>query len=1098
MLNVLGIMSLGCLIYHLLLTMNRDILYGPFSSFIPSAIQIRLLLAGQVLSGKFHHLFAKSALSKMGVEQSVIEKQRRRERAASNLAYFDHTFVCALETFGPALNIAAPSTLESNYSDAKVIRSFGVNARVCDLIFYPDRCALREATSISKSRLLVEVLYDDLSQITFDHSVSAVKIAWSRDHFIIVNVDNSLEIDSEFTLRLKGRKSPESNAARKCSVEYLGVYAMEKPKPFQRKRGNLSARLPQGSNLPPIVTMRAVATASYRGSGRPSTENYSRRRLLALEHIHCGTQTFRVQSIRGLELAVSNLIVYVTQDYEQISLHNLNSVDAFWFRSWNELLSYEVIDRVHHGGRNNGIKFKFVDTEQEVLIVVSEVRLFMHTTEFFYNLEQERRTGSLKFAKRQTTHGRRVLSVATLFGESPAPEMPKGIREVRDVEGTVVRPAVEAVQGSMSTISSSAARQHFRNMSQNPSSWRSSVNLLGTAQPITGLLRENPVGAAHWSRSCIHNGWLWKKGGLAWTWQPRYVVLYRTAQGHFLCYYTDFSDSPLYSSKNKARNVIDLCRSTFIRPMSSMPEAPTFAFDVCTIDREWTLCPATRQEQQVWLQLITRAIDEDVAVLPDDRLSYVVKARVDPSGQLSLHEYTTCLRISASGVSVDCLDDGHSFREVMFWCYTDFFKWSVVSYHGKIGLNLSIYSSHYSDSRHKQEFLFRSREASLIASAIEFYIEKFVAIMLLWQEGEVGDEEEGGIPAEAPVTDEASESARSDTMNMATDVGCYENNDEVADLLEGYGEEELDKDTQPIVDPFDGLDAPVVLLPAEKTIENLPPTSVEQSMSPPPQRVPSCTVFPITPALQPAHALFRNEILEVSVDETFYSRSHGKLEIYVKSLAPKLESFGLSILNIKTAIGIDDITPGALEHELSRAPLILEAGGSFKMVLMVKCLKPFEGSPSLEFSYVHGSEKYNHKIILPVNVLRFVEPFPMAVEDVRSKWEAMSSREDLEMRGSIRPLNPMTVSELTRKFQKLTNMAVVHEFQTVSDTRSTVAVGTLYTETLGLDGNKVSSGCISALEPVDGSWQSFNLTVRASIGSVARCIYEATKQALET
>jgi len=890
----------------------------------------------------------------------------------------------------------------------------------------------------------------------------------------------------------------KSKAARKCAVEYLGVYAMEKPKPFQRKRGNLSAQLPQGSNLPPLVTMREVATASHRGSGKPSTENYSRRNLLALEHIHCGTQTFRVQSIHGLELAVSKTIVYVTQDYEQISLHSLNSVDAFWSKSWNDLLSYEVVDRVHHGDRNNGVKFKFLDSEREVFIILSEVRLLMHTTEFFYNLEQERRTSSLKFAKRQTTHGRRVLSVATLFGESPATEVPEGVREVRDVEGTVVRPAVEAAQGSMSVILSSAAMQHIRSVSQNPSSWRSSVNLLGTAQPIKGFLRENPIGAAHWSRSCIHNGWLWKKGGLAWTWQPRYVALYRTAQGHFLCYYTDFSDSPLYSSKNKARNVIDLCRSTFIRPLSSMPEAPPFAFDVCTIDREWTLCPATRQEQQIWLQLITRAIDEDVAILPDDRLSYIVKARVDPSGQLSLHEYSTCLRVSASGISVECLDDGHSFREVMFWCYTDFFKWSVVSYHGKMGLNLSLYSSQYSDSRHRQEFLFRSRQASSIASAIEFYIEKFVAVMLLWQEGELGDEEEGGIPAENPVTKEAGESARSNTMNMATDVSSYENDDEVVDLLEGYGEEELDKETQPIVDPFEGLDAPVVLLPAEKAIENLPSTSVEQSLSPPSRNVPDCAIFPTTPAVPSANTLFRNKILEISVDGSFYSKSYGKLEISVKSLAPRLDNFGLSILNVEAIIGTDGITPGALEHELTRAPLILEAGGSFKLLLMVKCLKPFDGSPCLEFSYVHGTERYNHKIFLPVNVLRFVEPFPMAAEDVRSKWEAMSSRKDLEIRGSIRSINPMTASEISFKFQELTNMAIVHEFQKVSNIRSTVAVGTLYTETLGLDGNKVSSGCISALEPVDESYQSFNFTVRASIGSVAHCIYEATKRVFET
>jgi hypothetical protein len=446
----------------------------------------------------------------------------------------------------------------------------------------------------------MEVLYDELTLVVFDHSVSAIKIAWSHDHFIVVNVKNSLELESEFTLRFKGAAlASGSRAARRCAVEYLGVYAMAKPKPFQRKRGNLSARLRQGANLPPLVAMRAVATASHQGSGKPSTEHKSRRTVLALEHINCGTQTFRALSIRGLGNVPSNGIVYATLDHEQICLRLQDMAESFWFKPWTELLRYEVVDREHHGDRHNGIKFSFVDSEHEVFIIIADVRLFMHATEFFYNLEQERRTGSLKFAKRQTTHGRRVLSVATLFGESPAPEVPKGSLEVRDVEGTVVRPVVETVPGSMIAVSSSAALQHFQSMTQSTSSWRSSINILSSAAPAKGLLRENPVGAAHWSHTCIHNGWLWKRGGLAWTWQPRYVALFRTAQGHFLCYYTDFKDSPLFSSKSKARNVIDLCRSTFIRPMSTMTEAPPFAFDVCTIDREWTLCPATRQEQQV-------------------------------------------------------------------------------------------------------------------------------------------------------------------------------------------------------------------------------------------------------------------------------------------------------------------------------------------------------------------------------------------------------------------------------------------------------------------------------------------------------------------
>ena len=43
-----------------------------------------------------------------------------------------------------------------------------------------------------------------------------------------------------------------------------------------------------------------------------------------------------------------------------------------------------------------------------------------------------------------------------------------------------------------------------------------------------------------------------------------------------------------------------------------------------TIEREWTLGAENKANMQKWLQLITRAVDEDVAVLPDDALHFEV------------------------------------------------------------------------------------------------------------------------------------------------------------------------------------------------------------------------------------------------------------------------------------------------------------------------------------------------------------------------------------------------------------------------------------------------------------------------------------------
>jgi hypothetical protein len=49
------------------------------------------------------------------------------------------------------------------------------------------------------------------------------------------------------------------------------------------------------------------------------------------------------------------------------------------------------------------------------------------------------------------------------------------------------------------------------------------------------------------------------------------------------------------------------------------------SFDVATIEREWTLCADNNDDLQMWLQLIAAAVDEDVAIVPDDTLSFYVK-----------------------------------------------------------------------------------------------------------------------------------------------------------------------------------------------------------------------------------------------------------------------------------------------------------------------------------------------------------------------------------------------------------------------------------------------------------------------------------------
>jgi hypothetical protein len=192
---------------------------------------------------------------------------------------------------------------------------------------------------------------------------------------------------------------------------------------------------------------------------------------------------------------------------------------------------------------------------------------------------------------------------------------------------------------------------------------------------------------AYWNKVVMHQGWLQKKGGVSKKWLKRYFVLYRTCMGHILCYYSDYTETALYSETAKERNVID-CRSVvprrcryhhhhhtttiiitiiinphhplihcskveFIRPVSNIPDTPPFAFDIQSIQRDWTVCAADKDDLQTWLQLVSYAVDADVGILPDDEAVFLVKPRHDPTMRLYIDEYSTFLRIHSWGITVE-------------------------------------------------------------------------------------------------------------------------------------------------------------------------------------------------------------------------------------------------------------------------------------------------------------------------------------------------------------------------------------------------------------------------------------------------------------
>jgi len=302
-----------------------------------------------------------------------------------------------------------------------------------------------------------------------------------------------------------------------------------KPKPFQRKRANLSFRS-QGK-LPTLTTMRDQALKSHLGSGRPVASSCSRRIALAFEHVHKGQNWFPLKSVRGdsgvggqanlLRVDAIGIMVFASTSPEPpLASQALLAVP------FEDVALWKVVDKAHKGDDKNGIDLNTTDGQRH-FFVCPEVRLLMYTFQHFWNTYREQ--CDLPLYPR-STHGRAVTTVSTILGEDAPPPEPEGSLELLDSDGSPLRPG--AARAGADASASAGERR------------RSTVTALmgGGPKPVT----VNRAVTNHWESVCMHQGWLLKKGGMAKQWLKRYAALYKTSQGHFLCYYSDVADSPLY------------------------------------------------------------------------------------------------------------------------------------------------------------------------------------------------------------------------------------------------------------------------------------------------------------------------------------------------------------------------------------------------------------------------------------------------------------------------------------------------------------------------------------------------------------------------
>ena len=281
-------------------------------------------------------------------------------------------------------------------------------------------------------------------------------------------------------------------------------------------------------------------------------------------------------------------------------------------KNWDDVVGWTVHDKVHAGEMTCGIEIAFKTGsnggQTTWFFVVLDVLHLKDAVEFFWN---QREGAAGRPPQPRSTHGRSVVTVTTLQGEIAAPPAPPGSLDVTDEHGTLVR--------SSGTAHGGVARR------------KSTVyGSMVKGKKATGW-SVNPRVEKHWDSVVVHQGWLLKKGGLAKSWIKRYAVLYKTAMGHFLCYYADFAKTPLFHDEERERRIIDLCKVTFVRPVSNHADVPPNSFDICTIEREWTLSADSKASMQQWLQVVTRAIDEDTAIVRRPRARLETRSRRTPA-----------------------------------------------------------------------------------------------------------------------------------------------------------------------------------------------------------------------------------------------------------------------------------------------------------------------------------------------------------------------------------------------------------------------------------------------------------------------------------
>ncbi|GMI26371.1 hypothetical protein TeGR_g522 [Tetraparma gracilis] len=842
----------------------------------------------------------------------------------------------------------------------------------------------------------------------------------------------------------------------------------------------------------------------------------SARRALAIQHIYDGQCSFQVEAASGPGTGSSYGAGALRLTEAGVEYGDLRVPYAEW-AEWSVSDDDDAAQPAFTIAMAGAEPFRFTLLADAAYSLPSLLHL-RHCVEFFWN--QHLQINGLP-ALQRTTHGRGVAQVFTLQGHQDPPPVPLGTLDVLNGDGQIVagfsnernrrassvgRESVDGRSSTGSVIGSGKFESIRRNTS---GSTARRTSFFGKSE---GPAVERPGARDCWKYVTKHQGWLSKKGGIGPTgkkWLDRYFVLYSTAMGHYLSYYSSHADSPLFSDKRAERNLIDLGKVTFLRPVSNQPDAPLYSFDVVTIEREWTLCARDEKDMQLWLQLLTTAVDEDVAIVPDDELCFEVKTLKDPSDRLIKFDYSTVIKVSAYGVSVGTRNNKFEYHERFFWCYTDFYKWSVQNQFGKLTLFVSVFTSNDFSQASKLDFEFRTRQAVQLASAIEFYIEKFMSIMYLRNEGneDAEDGHEGGrYASDDEYGDDAggeivADDDEPDSIQASVDLLSLDSEEQVAVAV--------------AVSPSSGggdfavADAVVSPPPPAQQSGGFDPF-MDQPPAPPgggdfldafTTPAPSSTKVPPASSLANMRDNAIPSLLKAKPEGMLYSEP-GVINVMVKQewrgsqgrVSVCFVNAGSSAITTLAA-SLEPVTDNsaALRSQLSEIPNggTLQPGEQAVQQIMVECMQPFETMPQFSLSFKIGGTSHDYPLTLPIVLNCFFEPTAMEGDDFMSRWQKLNNPA-LQQQEAVTSKTP-TLNAFVEQVMGQMKMAVISSLSEKSG--GICAVGTLRTGMINASGGKISVGVLCRVE-INAAAQAYRITVRTAHAGVSKIVKDSLKERL--